>query len=108
MAWKHREAKRKQRAAIARDRTEARKSGSSSGRWWLTIVSRTTCCANPECRGILRVGGEMVFRKVPQEALCVACADRAGIRYRPSARWEGTRRATVTRGAAWMREKTST
>ena len=33
-------------------------------------------------------GGQLVFRKVPQQALCVACADRAGIRYRPSYRRE--------------------
>jgi hypothetical protein len=46
----------------------------------------------------------MVFRKVPQEALCVACADRAEIRYRPSARWEKSKRVKVKQGAAWMRE----
>ena len=46
----------------------------------------------------------MVFRKVPLEALCVACADRAGISYRPSARWEQSRRVKVRKGAAWMRE----
>ena len=91
MAWKHRQAKRKRRAAIARDRKKSRTTGSSAGKWWLTIVLRKTCCANPACRGILRVGGEMVFRKVPGQALCVACADRTGIRYRPSHRWEQNR-----------------
>jgi hypothetical protein len=39
----------------------------------------------------LRVDAVMVFRKVPLEALCVVCADRAGIRYRPSRRWEASR-----------------
>jgi len=107
MAFKHREARRKKRAAIARDQKEARRSGSASGKWWLTVVKKKTCCANPDCRGILRVGGEMVFRKVPQEALCVPCADRAGIDYRPSLAWEKTRRVKARRGPTWMREKTS-
>jgi hypothetical protein len=106
MGWKHREAKRKKRAAVARCRKESRESGSSSGKWWLTIVTRKTCCANPACGGTLRVGAEMVFRKVPQEALCVACADRARTPYRPSAEWEKHRRARAKRGGAWMREKT--
>ena len=104
MAWKHRQAKRKKRAAIARDRKTSRTTGSPSGKWWLTIVTRKTCCANPACGGILREGGEMVFRKVPGATLCVPCADRAGISYRPSRRWEQSRKVRVRRGAAWMRE----
>lgn len=91
MAFKHREAKRKKRAASARERASVRASGGSD-RWWLTLVTQTTCCANPACHGILRVGAEMVFRKVPQAALCVACADREGIHYRPSGPWERSRR----------------
>lgn len=103
MGWKRREAKRKKSAAVVRAQQASRMSGSSSGKWWLTIVRRTTCCANPDCHGILRAGGEMVFRKVPQEALCVPCAARVGISYRPSAAWEQKRK----RGAAEMRQKTS-
>ena len=30
----------------------------------------------------------MVYRREPLEALCVSCADREGIRYRPSVAWE--------------------
>jgi hypothetical protein len=92
MAFKHREAKRKKRAATRRDQREARASGSSAAKWWLTIVQKDLCCANVRCRRVLRVGDEMVFRKCPQEALCVACADRAGIYYRPSVPWEEARR----------------
>ena len=108
MSYKSREAKRRKRAALntaqqgqARDR-KARRPASTPGKWWLTITSRVTCCAR--CAGILREGREMVFRKVPQEALCVACADRAGIHYRPSARWEQSRRVKVRKGPAWMHE----
>ncbi len=50
----------------------------------------------------------MVFRKVPQEALCAACADRAGISYRPSVRWEQSRNVKVRKGAAWMRDAAAT
>ena len=108
MGWKHREAQRKKAAATARARKESRKSGSSSNRWWLTILQSKTCCANPACHGILRPGAEMVFRKVPEEALCVACADRAAIRYRPSVRWEQNRKAERDggRGALRVRPRT--
>jgi hypothetical protein len=88
MGWKHREAKRKKQAAARRAQQEARASGSSARKWWLTIVSKDVSSANVQCRRVLRVGAEMVFRKLPQEALCITCADRAGIYYRPSVRWE--------------------
>ena len=98
MAWKHREARRKKRAAIARDQKRSRGSGAMSEKHWLTLVSRTTCCAR--CAGVLRPGREMVFRKVPQEALCVICADAdPQISYRPSARWEQARKPQAKRAA---------
>ena len=73
--------KRMKIAAIARNARAG-----AGCRYWLTIVSRTTCCAH--CGGMLRKGREMVFRKQPQDAVCVACATREGISYRPSDRWE--------------------
>jgi hypothetical protein len=92
------------KAAIARAQQRARRSGSASEHWWLTVVRKTTCCAR--CARILREGrDEMVFRKLPLEALCVLCADREQMRYRPSARWEQSRKVKVRKGAAWMRER---
>jgi hypothetical protein len=118
VSFKQREARRKKRAALARDRVESPGKArhlhtvpgkpTAAERWWLTLVTKKTCCANPACRGILREGREMAFRKVPQEALCVACADRAGISYRPSARWEQSRNVKVRKGAASMRDAAAT
>lgn len=98
MGWKHRQRKRMKQAAVSRDQRAARISGSSSGKWWLTIVTSATCCANPDCHGTLRVGREMVYRATPRAALCVPCADRAGLRYRPSARWEKARKTKRSSG----------
>jgi hypothetical protein len=91
MSFKQRERKRKQwaaRQAAKRKRNKAPQP--SSGRWWLTPVANTTCCAR--CAGILREGREMVYRHTPREALCVACADAdPAVSYRPSLRWERRR-----------------
>jgi zona occludens toxin (predicted ATPase) len=86
VGFKQRERKRCEKAAMATDQARSRASGSSSSAWWLTIVLTTTCCAN--CAGILRARREMVYRHAPREALCVACADRRGLKYRPSVKWE--------------------
>jgi hypothetical protein len=59
-----------------------------AGRWYLTIVKRKTCCANPACGGILEIGREMVYRHTPREALCKSCADERGIKPRVSTSWE--------------------
>jgi hypothetical protein len=84
MGFKQRERRRTKKFARERSQKEARGSGSSAGWWWLTPVSRDTCCARPACRTVLRRGGEMVYRHEPLEALCVRCADRERIFYRPS------------------------
>lgn len=86
MGFRQREKKRKKKAAVALAQAESRRSGSSSGKFWLTLVTQKTCCA--KCGGILVVGREMVYRAQPREALCVACADGRGVFYRPSVRWE--------------------
>jgi len=91
MSWKHRQAKRKKRAAVLRDQRQARASGSSSPKWWLTLVSQNTCCANVSCRRPLRIGNEMVYRAKPRTALCVACAQESRLFYRPSRVWENSR-----------------
>jgi hypothetical protein len=92
-----RAAGRKRKAAIARN--VARR---SEGSYFLTLVRRTTCCAR--CAGRLTKGREMIFRKTPQESLCIPCADRGGISYRPSTSWEESRRVKVRQGPAWMRD----
>jgi hypothetical protein len=88
MAFKQREKKRRKKAAMLAAQKSARSSGKSQG-WWLTLVSRDTCCAR--CGSILRKGREMVYRAEPREARCKLCADR--LSYRPSVRWERERRA---------------
>src|SRR5947209_1550344 len=52
MGYQARERKRKQRIAVARNQRAARRSGSSAEKWWLTVVSKDTCCAR--CGRILR------------------------------------------------------
>jgi len=88
MGYKQRERKRKKSAAQVQTQAQARQTGSSAGRHWLTPVEHKTCCARAGCRAILRPGAAMVYRHTPRETLCVGCAKREGIRYRPSLRWE--------------------
>jgi hypothetical protein len=94
MSYKQRERKRRKKAAMAKEQSRARarpaRSGSSPSAWWLTVVTRDTCCA--KCAGILRTEGEMVYRATPREALCKLCAEDLGICARPSTRWELSRR----------------
>ena len=109
MSFKTRERKRKQRAAVKRDQARARESGSAAQRWYLTIVTKPCSCNNVECGRHMRPGSkndprELVYRREPRAILCVDCAQKIGIRYRPSLRWEQSRRAKVKRGPAWMRE----
>jgi len=94
VSFKQREAKRKKKVAVGAKRIASRKSGGSSF-WWLTPVRKTTCCSRTDCGRVLRAGkDEMVFRKLPEDVLCVLCADHPGrgVSYRPSTRWEQQRR----------------
>jgi hypothetical protein len=92
LGYKSREKKRRQKAkqaaAAGGRQRNARKSGSSAGKHWLTLAERKACCNMPECGTIIGVGGDMVYRHKPQEVFCLRCADRAGLYYRPSLRWE--------------------
>lgn len=90
MSFEAREKVRKQDRKISASSGSARSSGSAKGRYWLTVVSRKTCCAL--CAGILREGREVVYRHTPRESLCVSCAISAGVSYRPSTRWMKERR----------------
>jgi hypothetical protein len=89
MGFKQRERRRKRRAAQAAAQRQSRRDSSAAARHWLTLVTETTCCAT--CGLVLRKGGAIVYRHRPREALCVPCADRAGVSYRPSLRWEKRR-----------------
>ena len=91
MGFKQRERKRKAKAARQSSQLAARESGSSAGKWWLTLVVEDCGCAR--CGRVLRVGGEMVYRHAPREARCVLCAQQDdGRSWRPSLRWEQQRR----------------
>jgi hypothetical protein len=91
MSYRSRERKRRERIAQRRAQSNARRSGSSADRHWLTIVAQKTCCAR--CGYVLKPGREMVYRHRPREALCVSCADRQQLPYLPALRWERERRA---------------
>lgn len=88
MSFRSRESNRKKKAAMSAAQSKAKATGSTS-RWWLTIVTRDTCCAR--CAGMLRVGRPMVYRASPREALCPACAETAEVKFRPSVAWEQRR-----------------
>jgi len=92
VSFRSREAKRRKKAAVSSAQAKARATGSARSRWWLTVVVRKCCCANPACHGMLLVGRPMVYRASPREALCEPCAQSRGIRARPSAAWEQARR----------------
>lgn len=93
MSFRSRESKRKKKAAMSAAQSKAGATGLAP-RWWLTIVTRDTCCAR--CALVLRIGAAMVYRSQPREALCPACAETAGVKFRPSVAWEQQRRE-VTR-----------
>jgi hypothetical protein len=79
--------------AKSREQRRSRSSGSSAGKWWLTIADRKGCCANVGCGVILKEGAEVVYRHSPMTTLCLRCAERdPECRYRPSLRWERARR----------------
>ncbi len=88
MSFKSRQKKRAARLAIAKIQADNRDMMAS--RHYLTIVSRPACCN--QCGGSLRDGVECVYRHTPREILCVACAESAKVRHRPSRRWEKARR----------------
>jgi hypothetical protein len=87
MSFKSREKKRQAKTAIAKARSENK--DKMAGRHYLTVVSRPCSCNG--CGGKLRHGAECVYRHTPREILCVACAERRGVKYRPSLRWERRR-----------------
>lgn len=101
MGFKQRERRRKQRAASGTAQREARDSGSSADRWWLTPLASTGCCAR--CGLVIREGGAGVYRHTPREVRCVPCAERRedSKGYRPSLKWERERRSSKRSAVRW-------
>lgn len=91
MGFAQRERRRK--AKVARDKAQAmaHKTGSASSRWYLTLVTKPCSCN--KCARHFRghKDDEIVYRKTPTEILCLSCADKQGVKYRPSRRWEESR-----------------
>lgn len=93
MGYRQRQRRRKRHAAQQAAQREARESGSSREKWWLTVCVVATACAR--CGAMLRAGVELVYRREPRESLCLPCAERdSDVRgsYRPSVQWERKRR----------------
>jgi len=68
---------------------QAKRAPETARRWFLTLAKkpgRFDCCGDRFERG-----AEIVFRFEPREVRCQRCADREGVRYRASLRWEWAR-----------------
>jgi hypothetical protein len=93
VGFKQRERKRRRKAATSSAQAKARESGSSAGKWWLTPLRSTACCAR--CATVIREGHDAVYRYKPREVRCLPCAERDpdSKGYRPSLAWERQRRA---------------
>ena len=90
MSYKSREKKRRKMAAI--NNVRAKHGETMKGRHYLTIVSRDCCCNS--CGTSLRKArqDEAVYRHTPREILCLTCATKSGVQYRPSRTWERAKR----------------
>jgi hypothetical protein len=89
MSFRGRQRKRMKKIAIENARKKARRAGTSSVHWYLTIAIRATCCARDG--RMIRPGEDFVYRASPREALCCLCAESAGIKPRLAVRWETAR-----------------
>jgi hypothetical protein len=47
----------------------SRTSGSSAGKWWLTVAPKKCCCSNAGCAVILKEGAEVVYRHGDDDAV---------------------------------------
>lgn len=91
MSYKSREKKRSMRGE-QREAEAARRNRNTetAQRWFLTLVSKPCSCNM--CGGALRKGREMFYRHTPRSVVCTTCGESAGIRWRPSIKWEQARR----------------
>ena len=89
MSYESRQKKRRHKRVEAK--AKQRRSPESARRWFLTLAKkpgRFDCCGDRFDRG-----AEIVFRFEPRSVRCQRCADREGLRYRLSLRWERAKRA---------------
>jgi hypothetical protein len=97
MGFQQRERKRRRKAYAARERAakESRRNRSSRRNWWLTPATQPSRCSNPDCLFPNRPkGSEIVYRAFGPGVsivLCVRCADRQGIEYKLSRKWQAKR-----------------
>lgn len=73
---------RQRKRAIKRHR----QSDTTRARHFLIVATKPGRCY--DCGLRLKTGMEIVYRHTPLELLHTGCADRRGIEYRPSLRWE--------------------
>jgi hypothetical protein len=86
MSYESRQKKRRHK----RVERKRRRTPETARRWFLMLSKkpgRFDCCGTRFERG-----ADIVFRFEPRSVHCQRCADRAGIKYRLSLRWERARR----------------
>jgi hypothetical protein len=87
MGYASRQKKRKYKRI---ERKQRRRTPETAARWFLIIAKKPGQCGCCEKIRFER-GAEIVYRHEPRAIFCLRCADREGIRYRPSLRWERSR-----------------
>jgi len=79
------ESRRKKRA-YKRATVKSRRTGESARRWFLTLAKKSgrfVCCGRR-----FEQGDEILYRHEPREVRCPGCAEREGLGFRRSQRWE--------------------
>ena len=86
MSFQSRQKKRRYK----RIEQKQRRAPETAKRWFLTLAKKP---GKFDCCGIgFDRGAEIVYRHEPREFRCQRCADREGLKYRASQRWERARR----------------
>ena len=92
MSYESRQKKRRHK----RIEKGSRRAPETAKRWFLTLAKKPgkyMCCGD----GFER-GADLVYRHEPRAVRCVRCADKdPDCRYRPSIRWERSRRVPSVR-----------
>jgi hypothetical protein len=101
MGRRRREQERRRKARQERMAQHGRETGSSAEKCWLTPAARVTRCSDRSCAAPnVMPGQDLVIRYNADGSvliLCVHCADRQGIKYVPSRRWDERRRKQAAR-----------
>jgi hypothetical protein len=95
MGYKRRERQRRRKARVAREAAakQSQANGDGADKDWLTPAPRKTRCMARGCSAPnLEVGRDVVVRYSRsgrlERVVCLFCADRLGIKFLPSRRWE--------------------